>query len=68
MTGYDAVMWGNSIVGFGSYSYTNTSGRYDWLVTGFAVRSRNLTLYVMQGFDDYETDLAELAWKLHEVP
>ena len=48
-----AVMWGDSIVGFGSYEYTNTQGTYSWLMTGFSPRKQNLTIYVMQGFDNY---------------
>lgn len=54
------VMWGDAIVGFGRYQYTNTSGTYDWLMTGFAPRKQNNTIYVMQGFDNYGEDLAKL--------
>ena len=55
-----AVMWGDSIIGFGSYEYTNSMGTYDWLMTGFAPRKQNSTLYIMQGFDDYAEDLKGL--------
>ncbi|RZM77736.1 DUF1801 domain-containing protein [Leptolyngbya iicbica] len=55
-----AVMWGDSIVGFGSYEYTNSTGTYRWLMTGFAPRKQNSTIYVMQGFDDYADDLQRL--------
>ena len=65
VTGYKAVMWGNSIIGFGRYSYSNTTGDYEWLMTGFAPRSRNLTLYVMQGFDNYHSELAQLGKVKH---
>ena len=61
VTGAEAAMWGSSIVGFGSYHYTYASGREgDWFVAGFAPRKQNLTLYIMAGFDGYETLLARL--------
>lgn len=47
-------MWGNSIVGFGSYHYKYESGREgDWFVTGFSPRKQNLTIYIMIGFEQY---------------
>ncbi|HYH82403.1 MAG TPA: DUF1801 domain-containing protein [Longimicrobium sp.] len=40
-------MWGPSIVGFGSYTYRYESGRSgDACLTGFAVRGRELVVYV----------------------
>jgi hypothetical protein len=55
------VMWGPSIVGFGSYHYKYASGREgDWLLTGFSPRKQNLTLYIMSGFDRYEELLKKL--------
>lgn len=54
-TGEPPKMWGASIVGFGSYRYEYESGRSgDWFLTGFSPRKRNLTLYIMAGFDRYE--------------
>ena len=54
-TGVEAKMWGDSIIGFGSYHYKYASGREgDWFLTGFSPRKQNLTLYIMPGFDDYE--------------
>ena len=48
-------MWGSSMVGFGSYHYKYASGREgDWFLTGFSPRKRNLTLYIMAGFDRYD--------------
>jgi hypothetical protein len=48
------VMWGTSIVGFGSYRYKGASGREgDWMLTGFAPRKQNLTLYLMGGVDKH---------------
>lgn len=40
------VMWGPSIVGFGTYHYKYESGREgDFLVIGFSPRKSDLTLY-----------------------
>jgi hypothetical protein len=59
--GEEPVMWGPSIVGFGSYHYRYASGREgDWMVTGFSPRKQALTLYVMAGFDDCDELLARL--------
>jgi hypothetical protein len=57
----EPVMWGESIVGFGSYHYRYASGREgDWFLAGFSPRKRNLTLYIMSGFDEYDDLLAKL--------
>ncbi len=53
-TGSQPRMWGHSIVGFGTYHYTYTSGREgDWFLTGFSPRKQDLTIYIMPGFDRY---------------
>lgn len=57
VTKRNAVMWGDSIVGFGRYEYTNTKGTYSWLMTGFSPRKQNSTIYVLQDFEDFEEDL-----------
>ena len=60
-TGAPARMWGESIVGFGTYHYRYASGREgEWFLIGFAPRKRNLTLYIMSGFDAYDELLANL--------
>lgn len=54
-------MWGASIVGFGSYHYKYASGREgDWFLTGFALRKKALTLYIMAGFTQYDTLMDKL--------
>lgn len=61
VTGAEPKMWGNSIIGFGSYHYRYESGREgDWFLTGFSPRKNNLTLYIMAGFDRYGALLAGL--------
>ena len=61
VTGKQPEMWGDSIIGFGSYHYTYASGREgDWFLTGFSPRKQNLTLYIMAGFDGYDQLLRKL--------
>ena len=60
-TGERAKMWGESIVGFGSYHYNYASGREgDWPLTGFSPRKRNLAIYIMPGFTPYAALMAKL--------
>ncbi len=60
-TGLEPVMWGDSIIGFGSYHYKYASGRQaDWFLIGFSPRKRNLTLYIMSGFEGYDELLNKL--------
>ena len=61
ITGAEPQMWGSSIVGFGSYHYVYESGTQgDWFLTGFSPRKRNMTVYVMNGFKNYEDKLTKL--------
>lgn len=61
VTGSEPKMWGSSIVGFGTYTYTYGSGHTgDWPVVGFSPRKQNLTVYIMPGFDGYDDLMARL--------
>lgn len=61
VTGVEPVMWGSSIVGFGSYHYKYESGREgDMPLVGFSPRKQSMTIYIVPGFDDYGEMLAEL--------
>lgn len=61
ITGEKPKMWGPSIVGFGSYHYKYDSGREgDWLVTGFSPRKKDLTLYMMMGFEKHRELMEQL--------
>ena len=61
VTQQQAVMWGEKIVGFGSYHYKYASGREgDWLLTGFAPGKQQLSIYIMNGFDAYQPLLQKL--------
>ena len=60
-TGQPPVMWGPSIVGFGEYHYVYASGREgDWMKVGFSPRARNLTVYLMDGYEDRGAQLERL--------
>lgn len=60
-TGAEPIMWGDSIIGFGSYQYKYASGRdAEWFLTGFSPRKQNLTLYIMSGFEEYDELLDKL--------
>ena len=61
VSGEPPVMWGPSIVGFGSYRYVYASGREgDWPIIGFSPRKAALTLYIMPGFTDRPDLMARL--------
>jgi hypothetical protein len=61
ITGEAPVMWGSSIVGFGTYRYVSGAGKEtEWFVVGFSPRKQNLTLYLMDGFGEYGSLLARL--------
>jgi hypothetical protein len=61
VTGEAPAMWGSSIVGFGQRHMVYDSGReVDWFHVGFSPRKQNLTLYIMDGFDEYEELLDRL--------
>jgi hypothetical protein len=62
VTGERPVMWGPSIVGFGTYHYRYASGREgDSPVAAFAPRAREHVVYLVSGFEDrYAKDVAAL--------
>jgi|SRR5215211_822609 hypothetical protein len=58
ITGEPPVMWGPSIVGFGSYHYRYESGRTgDAPLAGFSPRKVNLVVYLLGGFADRYPEL-----------
>lgn len=61
LSGWKAVLWGASIVGFGSYHYRYKSGREgDWMVTGFSPRKQNISIYIMPGFEPFSELMTNL--------
>lgn len=61
VTGFTPVMWGPSMIGYGRYHYTYTSGREgDFLATGFSPRVREFSIYIMPGYADFGEILGRL--------
>jgi hypothetical protein len=61
VTGCEPKMWGPSIIGFGRYHYRYESGREgDWFLTGVSPRKQALTVYIMQGFGEYDELMTRL--------
>lgn len=60
-TGFEPVMWGPSMIGYGRYHYVYDSGREgDFLATGFAPRAQNFSVYIMPGYTDFGAILSRL--------
>lgn len=62
ITGEEPVLWGPSIIGFGSYHYVYESGREgDAPAAGFSPRKANLVVYLLNNFTEKHPEkLAEL--------
>ena len=62
ITGEPPVMWGTSIIGFGSYHYRYASGRAgDSALASFSPRSQHLAIYLVGEFTDrHQSALARL--------
>ncbi len=61
VTGWKPVMWGPSIIGYGSYHYKYATGREgDMCATGFSPRKANHSLYIMPGYANFEEILGRL--------
>lgn len=61
VTSQPAVLWGTSIIGFGSRHYRYESGREgDVAAVGFAPRKAQTVLYLTGQLDDYADLLARL--------
>ena len=61
VTQQSAVLWGSSIIGYGSYSYQTADKKtHQFMRTGFSPRKQNLALYIMVGFKDFEEKLQQL--------
>ena len=61
ISGEKPVMWGPTMVGFGSHHYKYASGREgDLFLTGFSPRKANLVLYIMPGYGQFDDVMARL--------
>lgn len=55
------VMWGNSVIDFGSYRCKYPTGREgNWMATGVSPRKQNLAVYSMSGFQRHEALMKRL--------
>ena len=60
-TGKPAKLWGSSIIGFGSYTYHRSNGdEGKFMATGFSPRQSGPTIYIMPGYQDYNSLLKKL--------
>lgn len=60
ITGEPAVMWGRSIIGFGSYHYRYDSGREgDAPLAAFSPRAQQLVVYLVSGFEERHSSLID---------
>ena len=61
-SGFNPVMWGDSIIGFGEYHYKSerSSQEGDWPLTGFSPRKTKFSLYIMSNLDNYVDLFAKL--------
>lgn len=61
LTGEPPVMWGPSIIGFGSYHYKYDSGHEGEMCRiGFSPRKAELVLYVLYPYGEQHAELAKL--------
>lgn len=60
VTGEKPILWGPSIVGYGSYHYRGRTSEGDWPRTGFSIRASGPTLYIMLGVKNYPELLKKL--------
>ena len=68
ITGCPPKMWGDSIVGFDSYTYQRKDGsEHQSMMTGVSPRKAALTIYIMPGFSDYADLLACLGKYKHSA-
>ncbi len=61
ISGEEAVLWGDSLIGFGTYHYKYESGREgDFFLTGFSPRKTSLSLYIQGVFPERDEILSRL--------
>ncbi len=61
IAGNKPVMWGSSIIGFGTFRYAYASGKeMDWPLIAFAPRKTNIVVYLTPGYSENNALLANL--------
>lgn len=61
-TGEKPAMWGDAIIGFGTYRYKSEKSKQqgDWFYVGFSPRKNALTIYIIAGVKNYPQYLEKL--------
>ncbi|MDD9932901.1 MAG: DUF1801 domain-containing protein [Myxococcales bacterium] len=55
ITGKRPKMWGSSLIGYGAYTYVNTTKKpAQWPVVALSPRKNELTVYIMPGFEPFQ--------------
>lgn len=49
ITQAEPKIWGDAIIGFGSYRYKGKSSEGDWFLLGFSPRKQSISMYFMPG-------------------
>lgn len=61
VSGDSPVMWGSSIIGFGTLQYTTANGKTnDWMRIGFSPRKGKLSLYITVAAEKYAKQLDDM--------
>lgn len=61
VTGFEPVLWGASVIGYGRYRYRYDSGRAgQWVATGFLPRKDAISIYILPGYADFSAILSAL--------
>ena len=61
VTGKKPVMWGASIVGYGTFTYHRSNGDFgECMAVGFSPRKTSPTIYIMPGYQDFDSLLKKL--------
>jgi hypothetical protein len=61
VSGEPPVLWGKDLVGFGRYTYRYDSGHGgEMFRIGFSPRARELSIYIVPGFDKLQAELRQL--------
>ena len=64
VSGFEPKMWGDSIIGFGSYHYKYDSGREgDSLLIGFSPRKNTISFYLSCDIEGQQTSLLSILGK-----
>jgi hypothetical protein len=61
VSGHKPAMWGESIVGYGAYTYTRSNGKeFSFMRLGFSPRKEHVVLYILPGYEDHQVLLEKL--------